>query len=617
MSTLTRRRVLAGMAASAALTSLPHLLAAEEGAPTSLEEFTHSQVRVNGVIQNDQRQNVTSVLMGLDEDSLLKPFRAMAGKPAPGVDLGGWYGYKPDYDFHHDDAGLAPGANFGQWTSALARLYAASTFDNSTRREDLRERALRLHTLLDADLESRYFANNHFAGYDFDKLVCGLMDSHRFLNDGTAWDKLSRVRDAALPHLPGHAVEREVQWRIGADVSWLWDETYTIPENLFLAAGMGAGDIYRAMAQDYLLDESFFTPLAEGRNVLGDRHAYSYVNSLCSAMQAYLSGGSEVHLSAARNAFDYLEQQSWATGGWGPEELLRKPGYDEVFKHLSTGHNGFETPCGSYAHMKLTRYLLRATRDGRYGDSMERVFFNTVLGALPMQPEGRAFYSSDYNNVGRRIYSLHKWPCCSGTLPQVVSDYGINSYLREPGAIWVVLYQPSELRWSDGGIKLELHQTGTYPQDSRIVLQLHTSQPVVYTVRLRIPAWAVTGPTLRVNGKSVNALTTRGFASIRRLWKDGDLIELTIPMRLRLEPLPANGTAHPNMNALLYGPTVLFALREKADLLAPLSFKGDALLKAEQTGPREWRADSTNGSRLLVPFTDLGLNEYSTYFNIA
>src|SRR3546814_13457872 len=61
--------------------------------------------------------------------------------------------------------------------------------------------------------------------------------------------------------------------------------------------------------------------------------------------------------------------------------------------------------CGSYAHFKLTRYLLRITRDSRYGDSMERVFYNTVLGAMPMLADGSAFYYSDYKlHTGKKIY---------------------------------------------------------------------------------------------------------------------------------------------------------------------------------------------------------------------
>ena len=50
---------------------------------------------------------------------------------------------------------------------------------------------------------------------------------------------------------------------------------------------------------------------------------------------------------------------------------------------LTDMHKSFETPCGAYAHFKLTRYLLRITRDARYGDGMERVLYNTVLGAKP------------------------------------------------------------------------------------------------------------------------------------------------------------------------------------------------------------------------------------------
>lgn len=125
--------------------------------------------------------------------------------------------------------------------------------------------------------------------------------------------------------------------------------------------------------------------------MLKGRHAYSYVNSLSSAMQAFLTLGSEKHLRAARNAFDMLAEQSFATGGWGPDETLRAPGSPDVCASLDHTHNSFETPCGSYAHFKLTRYLMRVTRDSKYGDSMERVMYNTVLGAKPLMADGEPF----------------------------------------------------------------------------------------------------------------------------------------------------------------------------------------------------------------------------------
>jgi len=116
---------------------------------------------------------------------------------------------------------------------------------------------------------------------------------------------------------PKHAVEHGKDWRPNRDISWTWDKSYTISENLFLAYQRGAGERYRELGRQYL-DDEYYEPLAEGRNVLAGRHAHSYVNSLSSAMQVYLTLGSEKHLRAAQNAFGMLSKQSFANGGWGP-----------------------------------------------------------------------------------------------------------------------------------------------------------------------------------------------------------------------------------------------------------------------------------------------------------
>ena len=102
-----------------------------------------------------------------------------------------------------------------------------------------------------------------------------------------------------------------------------------------------------------------------------------------------------------------------------------------IGESLSKTHSSFETPCGSYAHFKITRYLLRAPKDSRYGDSMERVFYNCILGAKPIKEDGHGFYYSDYNNDGSKVYHPYKWHCCTGTFSQVTADYGISSYFHD------------------------------------------------------------------------------------------------------------------------------------------------------------------------------------------
>ena len=627
-TTLTRRRLLQDLAAATAAAALPRAACAAS-VPTAqpLQEFGYHQIALRGAHQLAQRDNVVEVLMALDEDALLYPFRAMSASsndrpaapdtpPPPGKSLPGWYEWYPHYDFHHDANGLAPGHCFGQWTSALARFHAASTFAAVPGDPALKARALRLNTLMAASIGPGFFEKTLFAGYTFDKLLCGLMDAHRLLADPTALPALDRIADMASPSLPGRAVMRETAWKLGAGPDRMWDETYTMPENLFLVSTLGAGPRYRRMAEAYLEDSTYFAPLARGENALADRHAYSYVNALCSAMQAHLVGGSTMHLQAAQNAFAMLQAQSFATGGWGPMELLRKPGYDELITALTTNHNGFETPCGAYAHMKLTRYLLRATRDGHYGDSMERVMFNTVLGALPLRPDGQAFYHQDLNYVAKRAYNNIIWPCCAGSLPQVVADYGINTYLHEPGAVWVNLYQPSELRWTEGTHTLSLEQTGDYLQDGKARIRITASSPTAFALRLRVPAWSGPAAALLVNGRPTPIVLDKGFTTVSRTWRTGDLVELDTAPSLRLEALPANGgPAHPDLVALLYGPLVLFAIRDLTET-GPLKLPREALLNARRTSPTEWTVpDAAHPDQLrrFVPFTELGDRTYTTY----
>jgi DUF1680 family protein len=567
----------------------------------SLEEFSYGDVTLNSALQEQQLQQTHAVLMDVRDDALLKPFRQMIGQPAPGEDLGGWYRYEPNYDWHTFDAGFAPSATFGQWVSALARTYAI------TGSRVARDKVLRLNRLYAQAIDGQFYENNRFPAYCYDKLVCGLIDSHKYAGDPDAFAILQKTTDTALPHLPPHAIEHGQSWRPEKhDESWNWDESYTMPENLFLAYQRGAGERYRALGVQYLNDV-FFDRLAAGQNDLAGRHAYSHVNSLCSAMQAYLTIGSEKHLRAAKNGFDMLAAQSFVTGGWGPDETLRATGSSDVYDSLTKTHSGFETPCGSYAHFKLTRYLLRVTRDSRYGDSMERVMYNTILGAKPLERDGRTFYYSDYNFKGSKVYSPHRWPCCSGTLPQVAADYRINAYFRDARGLYVNLYIPSTVRWTHGGAQIVLTQKSEYPDDGHVQFEIKTSKPVEFAANLRIPAWAE-GASVAVNGKRETAQVGK-FAQVQRQWKTGDRVDLELPLKARLEAVDPQ---HADTVALLVGPVVLFAITETEPKVTRAQ-----LLAATKTGAQSWQVETASGTLKMLPFTSIGEEPFSTYVRIA
>lgn len=607
----SRRRFLqaAGLA-GAALYTRPSLFA--EAAPAKpLNTFHYGDVQLAPGRAQTQFEQTQAVLMSLNEDSLLKPWRLRAGLPAPGPEMGGWYDEVPLQRNPSGGHGFAPGHSFGQWISALSRGYAID------RNADVRAKVERLLALYSPAISGRFYTNFRFPAYDYDKMVIGLLDAHRFANLPDALALLDRTTDAAQPHLPPRALERgapQRQWRASVGDStaedYTWDEPYTLPENLYLAAQHGAGERYRLLADRYLLDETYFDPLSRNENVLAGHHAYSFCNALSSAMQCYLSTGSQKHLRAARNAFAMItETQSFATGGWGPNESFVAPGSGALYASLTDTHRGFETPCGSYAHSKLTRYLLQVTADGRYGDSMERVLYNTVLGAKRLQPDGHAFYYSDYNTAASRTYFPDKWPCCSGTLPQLAADYRILTYFHDGDGVYINLYLPSTVGWTTpDGAQLALTQSGNYPIGGEVAIALQLSRASQFAVRLRVPAWS--GPAeiaaIRVNGIRVPANGHAGFATLRRKWKNGDRIELQLPLPMRLEAIDAQ---HPNCVALMRGPLALFAVGTQIP-----SIPRNRLLTARNVAsPSTWQVETASGPVRMMPFTDLGDSPYSLY----
>jgi hypothetical protein len=579
--------------------------------PTLLNQVGYGQVDfAPGPAQRQFEEN-HALLLGLSEDGLLLPFRIREGLPAPGEELGGWY----------STDGFATGCPFGQWISALARMYAV-THDQATYAKI--DRLIRGYAAT-LDPDGKFYQNYRFPGYTYDKISIGLTDAHVYADHPTALAVLAQATDVVLPYLPPKAMPHQETRLVGNEdyTHHVWDETYTMPENFFLAWQRTGDRRYYDLAQRFLFHE-YFDPLSRGENALPGRHAYSHVNALGSAAVAYLAMGDEKYLHTAKNAFGFVQEQSYATGGWGPSEHFITPGSGALGESLIKDHASFETPCGSYAHFKLARYLMRITGDPRYGDSMEQVFYNTVLGAKAIQPGGKSFYYSDYTYKGEKVFYGQAWPCCSGTLPQIAADYRISAYFQSGRGVYVNLYMPSTLRWNGRGAQFAVRQTTGYPYDSQVRLDVTASRPATFSVFLRIPAWA-RGAALSVNGmRDSRKLEAGSFAEVRREWKTGDRIELDLPFTTRLEAVDAQ---HPDVVALMTGPLVLMALRSGSTAGAPdRSFDAAQqhvtramLLAAEQTAQHghEWAVGTGAETLRMKPFLDIHDEPYTTYLKVA
>jgi hypothetical protein len=100
---------------------------------------------------------------------------------------------------------------------------------------------------------------------------------------------------------------------------------------------------------------------------------------------------------------------------------------------------------------------------------------------------------------------------------------------------------------------------------------------------------------------------------MRRLWRDGDVVELLLPLLMRLQPIDPR---HPRTVALVRGPLVLMAVKPEMDAPVPVLSRS-ALVNAVSAGAKEWRADSINGPIILAPFTALEARPYTAYVQLV
>jgi DUF1680 family protein len=194
---------------------------------------------------------------------------------------------------------FVPGHSFGQYISGLARAYAIT---GSQATQAKVNRLVRAYAQT-VDSAGTYYVDYDLPAYIYDKMCCALIDAHEFAHDPDALDVLWRSTQAAMPHLPEKALSRaEQRARPHKSESYTWDESYTLPENLFLAYQRSGNPRYRDLAIRFI-EHDYFEPLADGHNILPGEHAYSHVNAFSSAIQSYLVLGDETYLRAATMVF--------------------------------------------------------------------------------------------------------------------------------------------------------------------------------------------------------------------------------------------------------------------------------------------------------------------------
>jgi DUF1680 family protein len=573
------------------------------GPKTYLEPFNYEGVHLLDGRLKKQFTATRDYFYNLADDDLLKGFRARAGMPAPGNDLGGWYSGEKGVlgnpwwtagDFFH---------TFGQWLSGMARMSKA-TGDQALSQKVV-HLMLEWGKTIEPDGYFFFSRNPNAPHYTYEKTVCGLVDLYEYGGRKDALGFLEKITDWAVNNL-----DRSRKPAGGG-------EWYTLSENLYRAYALTGNSKYKTFGDVWRYTDYWkaFTTGSEMKR--SGHHAYSHVNTLSSAAMTYQVTGEPEYLQTIVNAYEWLEQtQLYPTGGYGPDELL-VPGaawatHPSLGEALETTAKSFETICGSWAGFKLGRYLLRFTGEARYGDWIEKLVYNGVGAALPMAGRGQAFYYSDYRlGGGRKVYFTDgNWPCCSGTLPQSIADYHNLIYFKDPNNLYVNLFVPSAVTWNHGDTEVWVEQETSYPESDTTTLTVRPSKTAQFGLKFRVPMWTQ-GAKVFVNGSALRVKCEPGtWATVNRTWMKADRVVIQLPMRLAFVPIDEQ---HPNRVALKYGPVVL--VRDQQAVLHP---KGDELSKWITPTFKALEFDAVGQKQgVFVPFYRLGLGTpYNMYFDL-
>ena len=511
--------------------------------------FDLSQIRLlDGPLKDGLELN-TKVLLNYEPDRFLCWFRESAGLEAKAEVYGGW-----------ESAGVA-GHCLGHYLSGCSQMYAST---GDTRLKD------RVDYIID-ELEICQNANGD--GYLFaipggkqiyQDVKNGKIKSAGFsLNDGwvpiyTSHKVFAGLRDAY--RYTGNTKALDIEIKLGN----YWYNIFNdlSDEQMQEVMKCEHGGINETLADLYAdtgnekflkLSKKFFhkfiiSPTVIGQDRLSGEHANTQIPKFVGISRIYELTGEKPYKLGADFFWDrVVNHHSYATGGNCIDEHFGNP--DTLSDRL--GPNTTET-CNVYNMLKLTNHEFGWNPSAEIADFYERAFYNHML-ATQHPVTGRVIYNLTIEMGGRKHYQdPYSFTCCVGSGMESHSKYGESIYFHNYDSLYVNLFAASQIDWKEKGLKIT--QQTRYPQSDSSKLVFECKKPVQLEVKIRYPYWATNGCAVKLNGKSYPVSSEpSSYITLDREWKNGDSVEFSFPMSLRLEAMPDNK----DRRAIMYGPLVL------------------------------------------------------------
>ena len=493
-------------------------------------------------------------LLDLEPDRFLAWFRKEAGLTPKGKVYGGW------------ESNTIAGHSLGHYMTALALMYS------DTGDQEYKDRCDYIVAELAACQEA------HDSGYMsafpggkecFEKIRRGEISSGGFDLNGiwVPWYTQHKLM-AGLIDIYDATGSQEALDVLVKHADWIVDVVFNLGDEKWqkmLACEHGGisesfAELYSITGDEKYLDVSkkfyqklVLDPLSRRENSLTGRHSNTQIPKIIACSRIYeLTGDEKFHTISDYFWGLVVRHYSYANGGNSAEEYFGRPDVLGAKMHDTT-----ET-CNTYNMLKLTRHLFCLDPQASYMDYYERSLINHILTHQHPERGGALVYKGFLDMPARKGYShpTDSFWCCVGTGMENHTKYADTIYsYSEDGTLYVNLFISSKLEYKGLNVK----QISALPQTGKTVLEFLDADGLK-RLKIRKPYWA-SGMKILVNNKPQNLMVASdGYIKISGNFSNGDKVEVTFDMSLRIDSLPDM----PHRASIMYGPTLLAAQLKRA-----------------------------------------------------
>jgi DUF1680 family protein len=353
-------------------------------------------------------------------------------------------------------------------------------------------------------------------------------------------------------------------------------------------------------------------PVTEQTEAVGHAVRANYMYSAMADVAA-LTGDSS-YLEAIGNIWENVAEKKLSiTGGVGASH------HGEAYgANYELPNHPYNETCAAIANVYWNHRMFLLHGDAKYMDVLERSLYNGLISGLSL--EGTLFfYPNTLQHDGETPFNQgvngrSPWfncSCCPSNLSRIVPSVAGYAYATRGKNIYVNLFMNSEVSLQINGSRLTLSQQSNYPWEGYVRLEIQNSKPANATICLRIPGWAQNRAvpsdlfrftdshdqdfSLQVNGKQIQTQTVNGYISLQDRWKEGDVIELNLPMKARIIRANDKVDLKAGLAAVQFGPVVYCAeeVDNEVDVL-------DAVINDDSEFKNQYKPDLLGGVNMLV-----------------